>query len=634
MAIEKIKKDVQAEKPNFGIKFQMGVIKLCLTDDYFATKTVKYLANDKDLDEYTIFDNKHLQTIFKLIAQSMMKYKVRPTEGQLRQSFNDYEENTREDLNEILDKIIEEDTSNDSYYRDYMKTYITQVKMAKGFKKTQKIWVEHPDNAPEVMQSVIDDIRRISFESDDVVSFSDLDHFLLDTATINGRKIPTGIKELDKDLVGGLPRQCLTVVLAGSNVGKSIFAISLGVQALLAVDENGVNRNLKVLQINLEGMREEALMRYTANLAKVDLDKLLTKTYNAAEAQRIEDVKKNYDDRLMIRNMLGFGATIEDLIAYCREVHKDYKFDMLIVDYGQLLETKAKTEGVRHTMARVFRGLDSIGKELDCVVITPAQATRNSQEKQTEFIKRKEDKAPVLRMTDISEAMEISRVAAVIMTLNLTPEEAEKGLLRLFLEKQRQGAKNKLYGLVTNYAQSNLITGKTYNPYSTVITEQNSRADEKTMSLKDFDLPKPKEILKKDTTLSLYDNNMQKYLHEQAKSFIEAIDQYKLCYSKYDEERNADDGDIDIISKLSDQIEIYEQNLKEFNTEIKLNFLQGFKHLPKYSADFIDSIKNAIKTEKAKKPNEQNKLIIEKNEMMLLIFEIYYDIRKIPTIRV
>lgn len=636
MAINKnLKKDVSIEKPKFDILFQMGVVKLCLTDDYFCTQSVKFLANDKDLDEYTIFDDKHLQNIFKIIAHSMLTYKSRPTEGQLRQKFQEFDKDIAEDHNDILDKILAVDASNDGFYRAHMKTYIAQVKMAKGFKKTQKIWLDHPDNAHEFMQTVIDDIRRVSFESEDTVAFSDLDSLLNEGANLNSRKIQTGIPDLDKDLVGGLPRQSLVVVLAGSNVGKSLFCTSLGANALQACDDDGKNLGYKILHINLEGMREEALMRYTANLAKINFGALLRASFSPQERQRIEQVQKDYGDRLLIRNMLGFGASIEDLVAYCREVHKDFKFDMLICDYGQLLDSKQKTEGLRHTMARVFRGLDSIGKELDCVVVTPAQATRNSQEKQTDFTKKKEEKAPILRMTDISEAMEIARVAAVIFTLNRTEEEEKSNKLRLFLEKQRQGAKNVTYGLITNYGQSNLITGKFYNPHSTVIEGESLEDTKKNeSSLKTIKLPQAKtvETTKKNTVVEnseiIYDNDMQAHVDSEAKSFLKIREEFFKLKHDYDDEREMDDADIEKLNEMKDMMIKMVDAMKKNLMEIKFNIYQAFTDT-RISKDVLDELKRSIlDMKKSKTPDSQ----IKKTEMMIKIYEIFLELIKIPDI--
>lgn len=640
------KKDttISITKPNFDILFQMGILKMAIQDDYFCTQLVKYLANDNDLDDYNIFDNKKLQKIFKIIAESMKLYKNRPTEGQVRQKFTEHED--QEELNEVLNRILDTEVHNEEFYREHMKTYITQVKMSKGFFKTQKIWLTHPDSSHEFMQQVIDDIRRVSFDKEDIVGLTDLDKFIQDGEAAASRKLQTGLKKLDEDLGGGLPRQSLAVVLAGSNVGKSMFCCSVGANILRACDKDGKNFGYKILHINLEGMREEALIRYASNLAQVNQKVMSQGRMSEQEKKRIDTVQKLYGDRLLIKNMLGFGATIEELIAYCREIHKDYKFDLLIVDYGQLLETKQKTEGLRHVMSKVFRGLDSIGKELDCVVLTPAQATRNSQEKQTDFSKRKaDDKAPVLRMTDISEAMEIARVAAIIFTLNATEEELETKKMRLFLEKQRQGSKNITYGLITNFSQCNLLTGKYYDPKSTVIEGELPDDDEhkkegNLSSLSDLKIPQQggslnlAEKIKTESenkSLSVndivFENEMQKFLHEQLLQFEQYKTEYLNVKQEFQIEQDTQEDDIESLTRLQSKMIKLKDCMQDAINEAKNIKYQAYPNI-KISEELITTSKKSLNDMKKSKANPAD---IKKIEIFIKHLEFMSGIIKIPS---
>lgn len=632
------KEQAEIERPSFDIVFQMGVIKMAMQDDYFCSQLVKYLAEDNDLDQYTIFDNEGLQVVFKIIVDSMQTFKNRPTEGQVRQKFNEFDEQERMDYNDLLDNILQQDTHNEEYYRKYLQTYIQQVKMAKGFKKTKKIWKEHPESAPEYMQVVIDSIRRVSFDKEDVVTLKDLPALINEGSTLNSRKIPTGIKELDIDLVGGLPRENLTVVLAGTNVGKSLFCISLGCNALKAVDENGQDRGMKVLHINLEGQRDEAAKRYAANLAQIGYGDLIKGSFDEAAKKRLEEVILRFDEnRLKIRNMLGFGATIEDLIVYLKEEYKNFRFDVLVVDYGQLLDSKAKSEGYRFTMSRVFRGLDSISKEFSCVVVTPAQSTRNAQENQNAGGKKwgqaQPESAHILRSTDISEAFEIARVSGVIITLNRTEEEERTNRLRVYLEKQRQGAKNKLYGLITNYSQSNLITGKTYNPFEVVIQgEVDVKMDKKgnsTGSLKDI---RPVTEKKMSQVLSAKESKEEiepdgpiKFIDNLTTEFHALKDDFSRMKAIYDETREQDDYDVEEVDKYSNNLVAIKGRMNELLKEARLMIGQAY---PDANKDQYDLIKKQL--DDMRKSNGDEKTI-KQLERIMRHYEVGLNLVRVPS---
>lgn len=632
------KEPSEIDRPNFDIVFQMGILKMSMQDDYFCAQLVKYLAEDNDLEQYTIFDNEGLQTLFKIIVDSVHNFKNRPTEGQVRQKFNEYPDQERDDYNELLDTIFAQDTHNEEYYRQYLQTYVQQVKMAKGFKKTKKIWREHPESAPEFMQQVIDSIRRVSFEKEDVITLNDLPGLLTEGSALNSRKIPTGIKELDIDLVGGLPRENLSVILAGTNVGKSLFCISLACNALKAVDENGKDLGLKVLHINLEGERGEAIKRYAANLAAINYSDLLRGTFDPDARQRLNNILNQFDEsRLKIRNMLGFGATIEEMIAYLKEEYKNFKFDILVVDYGQLLESKIKSEGYRFTMSRVFRGLDSASKEFSCVVMTPAQATRGAQASQNmtttkKFGGQQDERAYVMRSTDIAEAMEISRVAGVILTLNRTEEEEKTNRLRLFLEKQRQGAKNKLYGLFTNYSQSNLITGKTYNPFEAVIDGPNEvkleKKPEVTGSLKDIkhiteNKQKNIKVIKEEPVEEL--NPSIKLIDNLTNDYHLAREDFSRAKAHYDQLRDTGDYDVEEADELFALLDKLKTKMIDILQEARLMIGQAY---PDANKDQYDMIKSQL-SDLRKNAGDEKK--IKELEQIIRHYEVGLQIVKVPS---
>lgn len=466
------------ENVHFDILFQMGVVKMGLTDDYFCAQLTKYLGDEKDLYKFKMFSSVAVQSIFQKMVVAYKQYGRRPSEEQIRQMIHQEPEKgtvkkpSRSQLHEALDKILERNVDNGDFYRENMQAYVTRIKYLLGRTKVNDLYKTNPDDAPNKMQEVLDDLYKVSFQKEDVVTLDDLDEFLEEASTAMAKTIPTGIPKLDADLHGGLPRESLITVLAGTNVGKSMFCVSLGANALRATDENGNNLEHKVLFVALEGMRSESVMRFASNLADVEYGRMISDQLSDEEKQRIKDMKDKYRDRLLIRNMLDFNVSIEKLMAELSEIYKDFPFTMCIIDYGQLLETQKQTEGHRFTMAVVYRGLAAVARKYNCCVISPVQATRQGQENQSVTMNKNNsnDQAPILRSADISEAFEIARVSGIIMSLNMTDDERKEGKLRVFLEKQRHGVKGNQYGILTNFNTCNLITKNFYDPSANMVT--------------------------------------------------------------------------------------------------------------------------------------------------------------------
>lgn len=455
--------------PNFNTAFQRGILKIALTNDHFASQLSRYLEFDTEVKKLNIFNTPQLKIVFDCIVKSLQEYKTRPSDAHVRQYISEFAPDEQVALLQTYESILEEDTHDEDYYKAHIKAFVQQVKMAVGFWKIQNQWKRNKLETPDIMQGVVDEIRRVEFEEEDILTLGDLESVFSESQSMLTNLIPTGLAPLDKDLLGGLPRETLTVVLGGTNVGKSLFCISIAA--------NGVRNNKKVLHVNLEGMRNEALMRYSSNLFEVPLRSMMKNELSPMQREKLKRVGQ-YEANLRIHNMLGFGVAVEDLAAKCREIYKEFKFDILLVDYSQLLETRVRTEGARHTQAYVHRALASMAREFNCAVITPVQATRDAQKEQNQFKgKKQEDVLPILRSNDISEAFEIARVAGVIITLNRTDNEAKDGKLRVYLEKQRLDEKNKHYGVMTDYSTCRLITNDVYDPNAIVNTEDLFDAD-------------------------------------------------------------------------------------------------------------------------------------------------------------
>lgn len=555
-------KNLDSDQPEFDLLFQQGLLNLSLKEDHFCSQLCRYLGADKDLKEFQVFDNLPTEQIFTMICKSMASSGTRPTEGELRQLFTEFASDEKERLNLALDQILAVDMHNSSFYKKYIGAFVQKNKLAKGMVKIQKAWKKDGGlSAPATMQQILDSVQQVDFEEQNKVTMEDFDSFYHERKTGQNSKIPTGITQLDDDLLGGLPTESLVIVLSGTNVGKSIFSISLAVQALKAKDESGKNRGFKVLHVNLEGRHDEALFRYMANIAQVNLKAIATGKMNEAELARVKQAKEDIGKRLLIENMTGFGMTIESLVAKTREIYKEFKFNMLVVDYGQLLETSTKTENHRLAQAKVFRGLDSMSKEFKCVCISPVQATRGAQENQnTNSYKNRgrseNDPLPVMRSNDISEAFEIARVAAVILSLNRTDEEVDQGKLRVFLEKQREGAKNKTYGVFTNYQMSDVITGKYYDPKATMVKENETVDKKDSISLDNYD-PEVTDADRIENKKDEIDILVEEYKDLSEKENAKKVD--------YNLERKKPDKNEDILTQYLMDIEKIKNNKKEIS---------------------------------------------------------------------
>lgn len=451
-------------KANFDTPFQRGILKLALNDDFFATQLVRYIGPKDDTgrrneaSKINVFNTPQMVIIFDCICKAMAKYKTRPSDAHIRQYISEFAPAEQDLLLKTYEDIVNEDTHDEAYFKTHLKAFIQQVKLAVGFYNIREKWLVNTLATPDVMQGVIDDFRRVEFEQEDIVTAKDTRKIMSGSSNFLKRLIPTGIAPLDQAMLGGLPRETFVAILGGTNSGKSMFCISLGASAVRA--------GFKVLHIALEGMRGETPGRYMANLADVPYKQLMMEQLSSEQERRVLEVEEKVDN-YKVYNLLSFGMAVEDVIAKCREIYKDFKFDMLIVDYAQILTSRVKSDNAFDTQEYIHQALTGVARELDCVFITPVQATRDAIKQQNSFKQNKSNElsdAPILQSNDMSGCIGIARAAGVILTINRTNDEIRRGWYRLFVEKQRMEQKGMIFGIKASFPTCNLVSNDLYDP--------------------------------------------------------------------------------------------------------------------------------------------------------------------------
>lgn len=253
---------------------------------------------------------------------------------------------------------------------------------------------------------------------------------------------PVGIKGLDSDLMGGLNRGTLTSIVGGANIGKTMFAVSIICNIL--------RKKKKVLIYQLEGMKDEMRLRILSNLSGVEYGKLLDYEEKLTDDEKRKINKAKYDIMekfLVIKEEMKFDYTIEELSESIFSTRMDFKFDILLVDSGQLLSTKNNNMNYPKMMGKIFKQFKNIARAYDCAVISPVQATTASEAKE------------LIKCEDIAESFDIARISTNVLTLNMTDKEREEGFLRIYVAKAYGGLNGSVYKQKTNFSICNLISG-------------------------------------------------------------------------------------------------------------------------------------------------------------------------------
>lgn len=252
-------------------------------------------------------------------------------------------------------------------------------------------------------------------------------------------RIFTGIKTLDK-MTGGLTGSKLVIIGARPSVGKSVFAMSICM--------NAAKSGKRVLYITLEMEAEEIMEREFAAAAMVPLMEI------TSDEIQIETWSKVAESFGILSKQAMFycteGDTVEKVRKAAFHLYENGGLDLICVDYIQLMESGKNRHNRQEEVADISRGLKKLAQELKIPIIALSQLNRSSQ---------KEKRAPT--MSEARESGSIEQDANIFILLHdpditelktddlrrLHKNLGDRGmkLIHVNVDKNRQGKKGIFY---------------------------------------------------------------------------------------------------------------------------------------------------------------------------------------------
>ena len=236
--------------------------------------------------------------------------------------------------------------------------------------------------------------------------------------------LSSGLRDLDMK-INGLNKSDLILVAARPAMGKSAFALNLGVNV-------AKKYNKTVAIFNLEMSKEQLVMRLLSEESFVELQKLATgklteeewtKLGMAASALSQTDIR--IDDNPTV--------TVADINAKCRRLDN---LGLVVIDYLQLMQGSGYGKGGDNrvtVVGEISRALKIMAKELNVPVICLSQLSR--------AVESRTDKRPIL--SDLRESGAIEQDADSVMFLYrdeyYNENTEDKGIAECIVAKNRHG---------------------------------------------------------------------------------------------------------------------------------------------------------------------------------------------------
>lgn len=231
-----------------------------------------------------------------------------------------------------------------------------------------------------------------------------------------GKKIFNfGFEKIDK-AIGGLDPGDITVIAARPAVGKSAFTL----QAARKFGRDGY----RIGYFNLEMGEKQIYERSVASTSGIDMTRIRMAT-NFLNNEKT-DFDKGNATLVKENNLYVMTGTFS--IPKIRSFQKANRFDLIIIDYLQLIQAAVKRNNRVNEVGDISRGLKALATDFDIPVIALSQLNRASE--------LNKDKEP--SMSELRESGDIEQDASVILMLwNPNPEDTTEKKIKV--EKSRNG---------------------------------------------------------------------------------------------------------------------------------------------------------------------------------------------------
>ncbi|MGC8481608.1 MAG: replicative DNA helicase [Acidimicrobiales bacterium] len=270
----------------------------------------------------------------------------------------------------------------------------------------------------EVLMQTLDDLESLYGRSDAVTG------------------IPTGFIDLD-EILSGLQPSNLVIVGARPGMGKTSFALGLGVNVAKAISE-------PVLMFSLEMSHQELTQRLVAAEARVDSTWLRSGRLQEKDWEKIHlAIGRLAEAKIFIDD--DPNLTVLDIRARARRLKAREGLGLVVVDYLQLMSGRRNVENRQVEVSEISRGLKILARELNVPVIALSQLSRN--------LEARGDKRPIL--ADLRESGSLEQDADVVMFIYrdemYVPDTTDKGTAEVIIAKHRSGPTGTVYLAFLNH---------------------------------------------------------------------------------------------------------------------------------------------------------------------------------------
>jgi replicative DNA helicase len=222
-------------------------------------------------------------------------------------------------------------------------------------------------------------------------------------------RIPTGFKQLDHILGGGIETSELGLVVATTGRGKSITLSNLAFWSAAS--------GFPTVYFTLEMPAKQIAQRMDSRWSHLDYKKFKLYDFLPSELRlmntKLKHAKTRMGGKLIIVETPVRKTTVPDLIRCVEDLYEDHGFEpkMIVVDSGDHMSATRRYESYRLDQAEVYWGLSFMAQQGPYAVWSSTHAG-------------KEWKDDTAEAEAVSESYDKARIASIVVSLNVPKKKS------------------------------------------------------------------------------------------------------------------------------------------------------------------------------------------------------------------
>ena len=357
-------------------KIELIILKNLLMNESFARKVLPHLQS-----EY--LQERPEKILYEEIRGYILKYNLLPTPEAisiaLQARDNVFEEDFKE-AGSILNTFTKEplEDNNIQWLSEITEKWCQERAIHNAIMESINI-LDDKDGKKQTrgkgaIPKILADALAVSFDPNIGHDYIDDADSRFDFYHRNEQRIPFDLDYFNRITKGGFAKKTLNIILAGTNVGKSMFMCHFAASAL--------SQNYNVLYVTMEMSEEKIAQRIDANLLNVSINDLAGLPKDNYD-RKMAKLKSTIKGKLIIKEYPTASAGASNFRHLLNELSlkKHFKPDIIFIDYLNICTSsrlKAGNNVNSYSMIKaIAEELRGIAVEFNVPVVSATQTTRS-----------------------------------------------------------------------------------------------------------------------------------------------------------------------------------------------------------------------------------------------------------------